>query len=248
MIVWVTGGGTGIGKALAGILSREGHRVAISGRRADVLQEAAKSIGGEVLPLPGDMGHQADVNRIAGEIRSRWGEVDWLINNAGMNTNHSFQQASPEEYTESFRINCLSAILCARAVLPAMLARRSGSIVNVSSVLGRWASPDSSAYSTSKYALAGFTEALRQELAAMGVHVMGVYPGYIRTAMTQPFVKPGSPRDWAGKSPESMAWQILKGIRRKSREVQYPWYVPPARHLYIWFPGVMEALRRRFGR
>ena len=242
-----------MGRALSEALYREGHWVVISGRRQDALTQAVEQIktghtSGDLWALPGDVTEAAFVEDLPRKVRARWGEIDWLINNAGANTNHSFQQSSPEEFEQAFRTNCLSAILCARAVLPAMRARGSGSIVNVSSILGRWASPDSSSYSVSKYALAGFTDALRQEVAGTGVHVMGVYPGFIRTAMTLPFVAPGSPRARMGKSPESMAAAILKGLHRQKREVLYPWYVPIALSLHAWFPATLEKLRRLFKR
>ena len=129
-----------------------------------------------------------------------------------------------------------------------MRERQSGAIVNVSSVLGRWASPSSSAYSVTKFALAGFTDSLRQELVGTGIHVMGVYPGFIRTPMTLPFVSRESRRWRFGKSPESMAQAILTGLKWKKREVFYPWYVPLALHLHHGFPGTLEFLRTYFER
>jgi short-subunit dehydrogenase len=252
-IAWVTGGGTGIGKALAAALYSEGHWVVISGRRKEILTHAAQEItsahgSGDICAVPGDASDAAYVAELQRSIHERWGDIDLLINNAGENTYHSFQEASPEEFEQSFRVNCMSAIRCTQAVLPGMLARRSGAIVNVSSILGRWASASCSAYSVSKYALAGFTDALRQELTGSGVHVMGVYPGFILTPMTAPLVSPESPRWRMGQSPESMAVAILKGLRRGKREVLYPWYVPVALNLHHWFPGLLESLRKLFGR
>jgi short-subunit dehydrogenase len=253
-IVWLTGGGTGIGKALAEQLYRQGHWVAISGRRAEVLQQAAKAITagasgmtstpGDIWAFSGDVGDPAYVASVHQQIRSKWGEVDWLINNAAINLHHGFLATTPEEYAEHFRVNDIGPILCMKAVLPAMLARRSGSIVNVSSILGRWASAQSSAYSMSKYALAGITDSLRQEIADSGVHVMGVYPGFIVTPMTEQFVTPGSHRARMGRSPEAMARAILNGIERRKREVMFPWYVAVTLHLHAWFPGLMEKVRR----
>jgi uncharacterized protein len=252
-IAWVTGGGSGIGRALASALYNEGHWVVISGRRKEVLLQAAQEIRsghtpGDIWALPGDVTDAAYVPDVQKAVRERWGDIDLLINNAGENPSHSFQEALPQEYEQNFRVNCMSAIHCTRAVLPAMLAQKRGTIVNVSSILGKWASPDSSAYSVSKYALAGFTDSLRQELAGSGVHVLGVYPGFIRTQMTLPFVSPGSLRSRMGKSPEAMAGAILKGIQKKKHAVLYPWYVPMVLHLYAWFPGLLERLRWIFRR
>src|SRR5258708_11448827 len=228
-IVWITGGGTGIGRALAEALYREGHWVVISGRRKEVLTKTAQEITGLPSPhpsprgrgsesegpgdlwsIPGDASDGTYVAEILRSVRERWGDIDLLINNAGENLYRSFQESAPEEFEQNFRVNCMSAIRCTQAVLPAMLARRAGTIVNVSSILGKWASPDSAAYSVSKYALTGFTDSLRQELTGTGVHVLGVYPGLILTPMTEPFLSPGSRRWRFGKSPESMAAAIFK--------------------------------------
>ncbi len=251
-VVWVTGGGTGIGKALGAALYRQGARILITGRRADVLESAAKEIrdgaGGEVVAVAGDAARAADIEAALQTARSRWGEVDVLINNAGANSYHDFEHTPPEEFLQVFDGNCVSAIRCARAVLPAMRQKRSGTIVNVSSILGRWASPDSPSYSVSKYALAGFTDSLRQELAETGIRVIGVYPGFILTPMTTPFVSPGSRRWRYGATPEAMAAAILRGIERGRRDVLFPRYVAWVLHLHHFFPGVMEKLRHLFRR
>lgn len=252
-IAWITGGGTGIGRALAQALYQDGHRVVISGRRSEVLEQAAREIQqqpsrGSIWAIAGNAGDPNFAPSVRQQVLAKWGEIDWLINNAGVNDYKNFQQATPADFEASFRINCLSAIYCTRVVLPAMQTRRAGAIVNVSSVLGKWASPSSSSYSVSKYALTGFTESLRQELIGSGVHIMGVYPGFIRTAMTQPFVTPGSRRDRAGKTPEQMAAQIVCGLYRKKRDVMYPWYVPLGLHLHQLFPSLLEKLRSFFER
>jgi uncharacterized protein len=252
-VAWITGGGTGIGRALAEAFYRDAYRVVISGRRQEVLAQAAQEINaakgpGEVWAIAGDVGEVSYASELYRTVQARWGVIDILINNAGVNTYHSFQEASSEEYEQNFRDNCLSAIRCTKAVLPAMRARQSGAIVNISSILGRWASPTASAYSVTKYALSGFTDALRQELAGTGVHVMGVYPGFIRTPMTLPFVSPNSRRRHFGKSPESMAAAIVAALKRKKRTLFYPWYVPLALHLHDLFPGALESLRKYFDR
>jgi NAD(P)-dependent dehydrogenase (short-subunit alcohol dehydrogenase family) len=255
-IAWITGGGTGIGKALAKALYLEGWNVVISGRRADTLTQAADEItalapassGRSVSAYSGDVSAAADVQRIASAIHQQVGPVDLLVNNAGANPYHAFSEATPDEFEEYFRINCLSAIRCAKAVLPGMRERNVGAIVNVSSILGKIAAVSSPAYTVGKFALTGFTDCLRQDVVGSGIHVMGVYPGFIRTDMTLPFVSPGSLRARMGKSPEAMAAAILKGLRRKRRDVFFPWYVPLAIALHHWFPGTVENWRRKIGR
>src|SRR5689334_16680722 len=121
MIAWITGGGTGIGRALAEALFRQGNRVAISGRRADVLSRtaaeiAASSGAGQIAAFPADVADADSVAQAAAEIAQRWGAVELLINNAGANRTRPFDQTPLSEFEESFRINCLGAIACTKAV------------------------------------------------------------------------------------------------------------------------------------
>ncbi len=252
-VAWITGGGTGIGRALAKQLYSEGARVVISGRRGELLEEAAREItaskhSGEIRAIVGDAADPSHVSRVVADVKSRWGGIDLLVNNAGTNANHSLSDTPVEEYREALENNCLSAIRATSAVLPGMRAARRGAIINISSIYGRWASSTSASYSVSKYALSGYTDALRQGLVGSGVHVMGVFPGYIRTAMTTPFVQPGSLRSSLGKTPEELAAQILRALRREKRELYYPWYVPWVLRLHRWMPAVADRAAGRVKR
>jgi len=252
-IAWITGGGTGIGRALAERLLRSGARVAISGRRQDILDEAARELallpgGGEVLALAGDASDPSYVSDTFFQISKRWGAVTLLVNNAGVNFNHDIFESTLEEYQKSFKINCLAAIICTQIVLPEMLKTGAGEVVNISSVYGRWASYSSASYSVGKYALAGYTDALRQGLLHSAIHVMGVFPGFIRTDMTLPFVAPGSLRSHLGKTPDQMARAILSALKNRKPELYYPWYVPWVLRLHRWFPQAADQLARRFKR
>jgi len=251
-IAWITGGGTGIGRALAESLYRDGARVVISGRRPDVLEAAARDIsshpGGEVLPIAGNAADPAHIAGVILRVKEKWGPVDLLINNAGANTNHAFDQSPPAEYEEVFINNTLSAIRATQAVLPDMLVARKGAIVNISSIYGLMASGRSASYTVSKHALSGYTEVLRQGVEGTGVHVLGVYPGFIRTAMTLPFVRTGSIRSYLGKSPEALAEAIRQALRKKKRHLYYPWYVPWALRLNRWMPGLTELLAQKVKR
>ena len=182
------------------------------------------------------------------DVQKRWGAIDLLINNAGSNDNRSVKSTTAQQYTDAFENNCLSAILATQAVLPEMLTARHGAIVNISSILGQWASATSAAYSVSKYALTGFTDALRQSLVGTGVHVLGVYPGYIRTAMTAPFVKQGTARSRVAKSPEQMANAIWRALRHKKPELYYPWYVPWVLRLHRWMPLLADRVAMKVKR
>jgi short-subunit dehydrogenase len=171
-----------------------------------------------------------------------------LVNNAGANFNHALRETPVDEYRQAFENNCLSAIRATTAVLPAMREARSGAIVNISSIYGQWGSSTSASYSVSKFALTGFSEALRQELVGSGIHVLSVFPGYIRTAMTSPFVQSGTLRSRLGQSPEALAREILRALKKNKQELYYPWYVPWALRLHRWFPAMADRLANRVKR
>ncbi len=252
-LAWITGGGTGIGRALAEELYREGASVLLTGRRKEILEETCHSIAsgtgsGKILARAGNAADPAHIAEVLAEVQSRWGNITLLINNAGSNFNTPLREALPEEYARAFENNVMSAVRVTQAVLPAMRAARQGAIVNISSTYGRWGTATSASYSVSKFALAGYSEALQQELQGTGIHVLSVFPGYIRTDMTSPFVQRGTLRDRLGKSPEQMARAILGALRRRQRELYYPWYVSWALRLHRWMPELADRLAMRVKR
>jgi short-subunit dehydrogenase len=252
-VAWITGGGTGIGRALAELLMRQGARVVITGRRKEILEQAADELaalagGGQVLAISGSASDPKHAKDVISQVSDRWGSINLLVNNAGTNFNHSLLDTTFEEYLKSFEINCLSAINCTQAVLPEMLKKGRGEIVNISSIYGRWASSNSASYSVGKYAVTGYTDALRQALIHTPIHVMGVFPGFIRTDMTQPFVVPGSLRSRMGKSPDQLARAVLAALKSRKPELYYPWYVPWVLRLHRWFPLMADRLARRVKR
>jgi NAD(P)-dependent dehydrogenase (short-subunit alcohol dehydrogenase family) len=250
-VAWITGGGTGIGRALAEALAREGASVALSGRRLDVVEAAAHAVRAatgnqNVVALACDVSSLAAVEAAVVAIEARWGAVTLLINNAGINTSDRIEDAAADAFEKHFQVNCLGAIYTAKRVLPAMRQRGQGTIVNVSSILGLFASADSAAYTVSKFAITGLNEVLHQTFEGTGIQIVGVYPGYIRTGMTDPFVKPGSLKWRLGKTPEQMAAAILRGVRRGRRDIVYPWYVGSMVRLHRWFPRLMDRQARAF--
>jgi uncharacterized protein len=252
-IAWVTGGGTGIGLALARRLYREGACVVISGRRKEVIEQAAAAIhaeasSGHVLAIPGDATDPSHVTAVVAQIAHRWGAVTLLINNAGENFSRGPSETTIEDYQRSFEINCLAAIRTTSAVLPGMKTANAGAIVNISSIYGKWASGRSASYSVGKYAQAGYTDALRQSLVGSGVHVMGVYPGFIQTDMTLPFVQPGSLKSHMGARPEQLAAAIFRALRNRQAELYYPWYVPWVLRLHRWMPTWWDKMANRLKR
>jgi len=248
--IWITGGGTGIGRALAQRCYENGDRVVISGRRPDPLAQAEQDITGgkksnRFWTFAGDAASDDHADHVVSTLAAHGFFVDVLINNAGQNSNHTFDEATAEEFEQAFHINCGAAIRCVQAVLPAMRQRRNGAIVSVSSVLGHWASAGSASYSVSKYATTGLIDLLRQELVNSGIQVLGVYPGFIQTDMTLPFVEAGSPKANLGKTPTQMADAILRALRKGKTELYYPFYVPWLIRFHRWMPITADRIARK---
>jgi NAD(P)-dependent dehydrogenase (short-subunit alcohol dehydrogenase family) len=252
-VAWVTGGGSGIGRALALRLVREGYAVAISGRRKEALRETVAAAvtqtpQAQLLIVTGDVTDDAFVTAAVARITAELGPIDLLVNNAGVNSYHSWDETAFDEFKTLFDVNTLGPIRTIRAALPGMLDRGRGTLVIVSSVLGKWASAGSAAYSVSKYAATGLIDVLRQHLIHTPVQVLGVYPGFIRTAMTEPFVEPGTLKSKIGETPEAMAEAIWRAIQRRAPELHFPKYVSWVIRLHRWAPRLADRMARKVRR
>lgn len=177
----VTGGGRGIGAAIAARLARLGARVTIMGRDDAVLEKHAKSLGGAVKAIVCDVADPASV-RAAFE---RAGAAQILVNNAGQAKSEKFLDTTPEMWTQMLAANLTSVFLCTRQVLPAMLQAKRGRIVNVASIAGLKAAPRLTAYSAAKHGVVGLTKSLALETAKFGITVNAVCPGFTDTEMTE---------------------------------------------------------------
>ncbi len=179
--VWVTGGRSGIGKAIASTFVREGARVFVSARASDELTAAAADLGPEVTPLPCDVTDRQEVQEAARAISRAAGPVDVLVNNAGASVFKSFVDSTPEEFDQLMATNLRGPFLCTQAVLPGMLERESGIVVMINSMAARQVFPDSSVYAATKGGLKMMTDCLRSEVRRSGVRIVSVYPGATRT-------------------------------------------------------------------
>ena len=186
MIALVTGGGRGIGRGIALYLAREGWDVAISARSADELRETAALANRSILTVPADVSKPAVVSAMVETVESKLGPIDLLVNNAGVaGPLDPFLTGDPEAWWRCQEVNVLGPALCSRAVLPGMIARRSGRIVNVASGAGCQPVENMSAYVVSKTALIRLSEQLGLELASHGIAVFAIRPGVVRTAMVE---------------------------------------------------------------
>jgi len=185
-ITVVTGANSGIGRATAVYLAGQGHRVVGTVRSLDKaakLHTMAQQAGVVVDLVELDVADDASVRRGFEEIDERFGRVDHLVNNAGVGGNAVVEECTIELFDEVMNINLNGAVRCLQAVLPQMRERGSGTIVNVTSVVGRLAALAQAPYTASKWALEGVSEELAQEVAPFGVRVAIIEPGVTRSAI-----------------------------------------------------------------
>jgi NAD(P)-dependent dehydrogenase (short-subunit alcohol dehydrogenase family) len=186
-VALVTGGGGGLGRAFALALAKAGARVVVTGRRAEPLAETAELAargGGHALSIPGDVTATDAVTRVVKTAESRLGPIDILVNNAAILGPLGYDwEIDPEDWWRTFEINMLGPFRCAREVLPGMITRRRGRIVNVSSGAGFNRPPQMAAYCATKAALTQWTKVLAEDARAHGIAVFAFSPGLVRTAM-----------------------------------------------------------------
>lgn len=180
----VTGGTTGIGRAVAAALGRAGCRVAICARTEADLEETATALardGSEVMAVPADVSREEDVERFAEGVRQELGPPDLLVNNAGIARFGALDELAPADFDAVFGVNVRGLFLCSRAFAPDMVERGDGVIVNVASLAGKNAFPGGTVYAASKHAVMGMSKSMMLELREHGVRVLTVCPGSVNT-------------------------------------------------------------------
>ena len=182
-VALVTGGSRGIGAAISRELGRAGARVAVNYRSG---REAAEAIAGEVggVAVGANVGDPAEAQALVEQVEAELGDVDALVNNAGVTRDTLIARMSDEDWDEVIDTNLRGAFNTCRAVSRKMLRRRSGAIVNLTSVVGLHGNPGQANYAASKAGIIGLTKALARELGTRGVRVNAVAPGYIDTELT----------------------------------------------------------------
>jgi NAD(P)-dependent dehydrogenase (short-subunit alcohol dehydrogenase family) len=192
----VTGGGTGIGAATAKLFARQGARVVIANRRPDVGEAVVaeiKQAGGTASFIATDVADTIQVQAMVEHALDQFGSVDILFNNAGIGLVRPVWEIADDEWQHLIGVNLTGHFLCAKYVVPHMLAQGGGAIVNMSSVLGYATNPGMTAYTTSKTAIIGMTKAMALDLARKNVRVNCIVPGSIDTPMM-----------WEGYAPDDL--------------------------------------------
>jgi NAD(P)-dependent dehydrogenase (short-subunit alcohol dehydrogenase family) len=186
MVALITGGGRGIGRGIALRLAQEGWQVAISARSEAELAETVELAEAPMLAVPGDVADPVAVSALVQGVENKLGPIHLLVNNAGTGGPlDRFWESDPQAWWRCQEVNVRGPMLCCRAVLPGMIARRTGRILNVASGAGCQPLANMFAYVVSKTALIRFSEQLALELEGLGVTVFPIRPGVLRTAMVE---------------------------------------------------------------
>ncbi len=278
-VVLITGASEGIGRATAFVFAQQGYRLSLAARTPETLRQTAidleQSLNAEVLALPTDVTQPEQVQNLVEKTLERYGQIDCLINNAGICLSGPFLQTTPEHWQQLMAVNFWGYVHMIRAVLPHMLKRKQGQIVNVGSIGGKMPLPHMSAYCASKYAVSGLTEALRLELKPQGIQVIGVHPGIVHSHFlkraifldeSQPTDSPQEsehPVSESGSSlrermeqaldsflvsqPEEVATAIWEAVRDSKPEVVVG-MAQWAVGAYTLFPGLVGPLLQEAGR
>lgn len=222
----ITGAASGIGRSTALELARRGYRVAlvdIDGPGLAALEEEIRSAGGVAHGFQADLASAGDIEAVAQDVLRELGGVDLLLNNVGVAVVAPLLEISEEDWDWILSINLRAAIRLTRAILPSMLARGSGQIAFTASMAGLMGAPGMLAYSTTKFALVGFAEALRLDVIDHGIDVTVVCPGYVRTNLHRAtrYRNDGfarlldAPPSWYGVSSEKAARKIMDAIAQR---------------------------------
>jgi short-subunit dehydrogenase len=247
-VVLVTGASSGIGEALAVELGRRGASLGLLARRVEALERIAAGVeeaGGRSLVLAADVKDAAAVRAAADKLRERFGRIDVLVANAGIGTTTDGARLQASEFADVINVNVIGAANSVAAVLPEMVARRSGQLVAISSLAAYRGLVKSGAYCASKAAVSAFFESLRLDLRSTGVDVTIIHPGFIKTALTEgrhaqmPFLM----------ELDSAVQKIVHAIEARRKSYAFPWQLASIVRVCMLMPNSLYdriAVRNSF--
>jgi short-subunit dehydrogenase len=249
-VVLITGASSGFGADAARQFAKEGCIVVLASRRINRLTELAEQIrfeGGRALAIALDVSEQSQIDETIHSVLDKYGRIDILFNNAGYGCLDWLETLAPAaDIDTQLNVNLRGLIQVTRAVLPSMLARRAGTIINMSSVAGLIAAPMYSIYAATKYGVRGFTDALRREVAPFGIRVSGIYPG---PAVTEFGQHPGSESavkenlnvpGWIYMTSDYVARRTVGLAKHPRRSLIIPWWFPPIIAFDTILPGLVD--------
>jgi len=250
----VTGASRGIGKSTARALARAGGRVALLARSQEVLQAAAEIVaeGGEARGYCVDVTDPVALERVGQQIVTDLGAPEIVINNAGAGRWLYVEETPPQEAAEMVASPYLGAFYVTRLFLPSLLNRREGYIVNINSPVSWLPWPGAAAYTAARWALRGFTEALRADLDGTGIRVLAVVPGKVSSTYFEHNPNseeriPTITRWIPTLSPDEVAAALVNGIERDRREMVFPFLLKLAFILHAVAPGLVDWIMRKTG-
>ena len=248
-VVLITGASSGFGEDAARLFAREGCKVVLAARRLDRLQALAAEIqneGGEALAIPVDVNVPAEIEVMVQTALDLYERIDILFNNAGYGSLDWFENLKPERDIETIiRVNLIGTMLVTREVLPYMLERGEGHIINMSSVAGLIASPLFTTYCAGKFGVRAFTDALRREVSPFGIKVSGIYPGPATTEFGKKLQRTQS-RESVKKlkyphlTSEYVAGRVVDVAKRPMRSLVIPWWYRIITTFDTLFPVVVD--------
>jgi len=250
-VVVITGGSSGIGKALAEIFGQQGSRILITGRNAEDLTAAVEDLrkqGITIQGFPSDVSREDDNRRMAEEALRHYGRIDILINNAGISMRALFEEVDIDVVKKVMDINFYGVLYATKYCLPEILRNR-GSVIGISSIAGYRGLPARTGYSASKFALNGFLEVLRTEMLNRGVHVMTACPGFTasnirkRSLTKDGSVQGDSPRDETSMmTAAECARHIYRATVRRKKILILTTQGKFTVVLNKWLPGLTDRL------
>jgi short-subunit dehydrogenase len=256
-VILITGASSGFGEEAARLFAKEGCRVVLAARRLERLQALAEEIqnsGGEAVAIPVDVNESPEIDIMVQTVLDLYGQIDILFNNAGFGAMDWFENLTPQRHIETLvRVNLTGTMLVTHAVLPGMLERKAGHIINMASVAGLIASPLITTYSASKYGVRAFTDALRREVTPFGIKVSGIYPGPAETEFGSHLSQQRTRQKLnriidLRMTSEYVARRVVEVARHPRRSLVIPWWFRVITTFDTLFPAVVDQILYLFSK